>query len=218
MIDVITVISDHVVAGLEEAGYPPLAKLLNGRDGKILIGRRHDFDQYTPPRIIFFPTKTTFSGRRNTLGTVRVADNTNGRSAEARAAMAQRALYTKSITFEVSCFGIASADVFEEDGAAADFAYTNALVDQVIASLQYKIPGDFKVEGGIWRDAPHLKRVGREFIFGVTIHVPVLDELTTIVDGVVPGLPFAPSNVGAEYTDSMVAADGTTEGGSCSDD
>ncbi len=218
MIEVITAVSDHVVESLVTAGYPPLCPLLNGEAGRILIGRRHSFEQAMPPRILFTPMKAKFGARRNTLGTAKPSENSSGLSAESRTALAQRAIFTEDITFDVACWGIASEDVFEEDGAAADFEFTHALARQVIASFQYLMPGNFRVEGGVWRDVAHSVRVGREFVFGLTFGSPVLDEITTIVDGVIPGLPYAPSDVAPNFTDSMVAADGTTTGGSCAPD
>lgn len=217
MIEVITAISTHLVASLVTAGYPPLCPLLDGTAGRILIGRRHSFDQAMPPRVIFMPTKSAFGPRRNTLGTARPSDNASGLSAESRTALAQRSILSESITFDVACWGIASEETFEEDGAAADFEFTHALSRQVIASFQYLMPGNFKVEGGMWRDVAHRARVGREFVFGLTFFHPVLDEITTIVDGVVPGLPYAPSDVAMEHTDMMVSASGAT-GGGCVDD
>lgn len=213
MIELVTALSDHLITGLDAAGYPPLAALPNGQAGRILIGRRHNFEQYTPPRVVIMPVASNFGPRSNSLGAVRVSENIPRWGAEARRVLEERALFTDEMTFEVACWGIASADVFDEDGPDADFEYTRALYLQVIASLHALMPGNYSLGKGTWRDVRHVKRIGREFVFTVTIDVPVLDELTPIYDGAIPGQPIVTDTLEPVITDAMVIGTGDSSPG-----
>lgn len=213
VIQVIDALNAHVVAGLAEKGYPKLAELLNGEEGRILIGNRHTFEQQMPPRIIMIPMRTTFNARDTSRGTAPVTTNTIGYDAEGKRTLAVKTILVEAMTLECSCWGIAPDNEDESIIPLLDFRYTQALYHQLIASCQQLMPGAFTALPGIWKAVEHLSRVGREFVFGLTINIPVLEELEPSGEPGFEGeggLEFAPSDVTANITDSMVNPDGTS--------
>jgi hypothetical protein len=58
----VTAISNDVTGALAAAGYAALT------DGKILLGRQHQFEQSAPPRIIMTPVASSFDARRSSSG------------------------------------------------------------------------------------------------------------------------------------------------------
>ncbi len=192
MIEVINAISENVSAGLAAAGYPKLLPFPNGKPGRILIGEPVQFGNFSPPRIIFRPTKATWSGRSNSMGPVRAANNNPGPDAERRASAAVRSLFTELHTFEVYACGVTPhKTMIDRSGGTADpeainYEFTLAIYRQLIASLQIVMPGNFKLsQGGNWEPFEHLDVVVYQFVFGVEIEFPVLAEL--------PPTPYAPA-------------------------
>lgn len=59
IIQIVSAISDDVVAKITAAGLPPLV------DGQIVIGRDKDDEASSPPRIVFIPTSFRFETRSN---------------------------------------------------------------------------------------------------------------------------------------------------------
>lgn len=194
IVALVAAISADVVAKLAAAGYPALT------DGEILLGRQEQFAQSAPPRIIFTPARSSFPAKdvynRSLLSLM------NPYSTEALAQIAQRAIRSDNLTFEVRCWG--SAD---PPDPANDFDITQAYYQQVIASVHSLCPGAFSVENGTWTDSTYtsaqLFRDGREFVFGLTFYTPVLDQL----------LEFAPSNVAPNPTTELVLESGAQEVG-----
>lgn len=57
IVALVSAISANIVAALANAGYPTLT------DGKVLLGRQHQFEQSAPPRIIWTPVSSIFTPR-----------------------------------------------------------------------------------------------------------------------------------------------------------
>jgi len=209
MIEVISSISDCLVLGLATAGWPPLRPLVNGATGRIIIANSHTLDQFMPARVVFLPLKSEFGAKDTSRGTARVATNADGYDAESRLAVSNPAVATESVTFEVRCWGIASDDATDPHGL--DYEYTRALYHGVIAASQLIMPGCYKVERGAWEIVSHVKRVGREFVFGLTVSTPVLQVMAPPTG--TPGYPFAPSDVAPLITDSFVIGTGESSPG-----
>lgn len=170
IVDLVSFISDDVIARLDAAGYPPLV------DGQILLGRQHLLEQSAPPRIVFVPVRSVF-GARDTYNRSRVASSP---STEQRLQYAQRALHSEVVTFEVHVWGAA-----EPPDPDDDFDATQALYHVVIQSLRANITGGYELGDGDWTDqhpdAAQLQKLGHEFVFEVSIGTPVLDELHPLV-------------------------------------
>lgn len=216
---VIDVINDDVVAGLLEGGWPALQPLLiedppgTRVEGRILVGNRHMFAQYMPPRIIFTPIASSFGPRETTRGAVTVAGDKAKLSTESRAAVANPAFLSEMATFEVACWG--AADTVDPTNPSEewtahlrDWEYTRALYLQVLASMQKTMPNCFEVGSGTWRDVQHSRRVGREFVFQLRIGLPILYVPPPVIGE--PGLPFASGSVQVEIHDYLVGPDGIT--------
>ncbi len=217
MIELVARISDHMNAALHAAGYPRLTPLLDGQPGRIIVGNRWQHDQIVPPRVIMIPTKSVFQARSTSRGAANVAANRDGPDAEGRAALANRAILTELATFEVAAWSLAPDDL--PDSGAADFDYTRGLYNQLVASCHALMPGCYSVDGGVWRAAQHVQRVGREFVFSLTIHLPILAELppTELAPPdpatgapAVAGLPYAPAGTAADVADTFVGLEGAT--------
>lgn len=196
IVQIVSTISDSVVAGLAAAGYPALV------DGKILLGREHVAEQGAPPRIIFIPTRSTF-GPRDPASAANVATNSSAYSPERLAQVRQRSVATEFVTFEVRCWGafnLAAPD------PAADYDVTQALYQQVVISTHLLTEGVYKLEGGTWSDETLIDVAGREFVFAITLATPVLDTL----------LPLAPSNTRVVPTTNMIPLGGTQPETGCS--
>lgn len=209
MLAVINALSDALVAGLAASNWPPLRDFPNGTTGRILIVDAHRLDQFMPPRVSMMPLRSKFGNRNNTRGPVKVANNSSGYDAESKAAIANKAIHTDEATFEVRCWGIASDD--EEDPYGRDFDYTWALRDALIAAANETMSGCYLLEGGDWQVVSHGRRVGREFVFLLTIHFPVLGKVAPPTG--TSGLPFAPSNVAPKVTDAMQLGTGESSPG-----
>ncbi len=207
MLASINALSDALVAQLANANLPALRTLPNGDTGRILLVEPHKLDQFLPPRVSMMPTKSKFGARSNTRGPVRIANNLTSYDAESKAAIATRAIHTDDATFEVRIWGIANEN--EEDPGGRDWDYTIALRDALIAAANETMTGCYQIDGGDWETVSHVKRVGRAFVFDMTIQFPVLAKVlpasatASVTPSTVPGLPFAPSGVGPNVTDAM---------------
>jgi hypothetical protein len=211
VIELVAQISDHMNTGLHNAGYPRLTPLLDGQPGRIVVGNRWQHDQLVPPRVVMIPTKSTFDARTTSRGPANVADNKTRMDAQSKFAVANRTILTELATFEVAAWSLAPDDL--TDSGAADFDYTRALYMQLVASCHALMPGCFTVDGGVWRATQHLQRVGREFVFSLTIALPILLEIppTELAPpGAVAGLVYAPDNTVADISDVMVGLMGAT--------
>lgn len=195
IVQIVSAISTQVVAALAAASYAPLT------DGKILLGRKYQSEETTPPRIIFIPMKSKF-GPKSVSNASTIAGN-QPYSAEARAQIRQRAIATEFVNFEVRCWGVAPG-ASDED---ADMDFTQALYHAVILSTHLIAAGSFTIDGGDWVDArqgttQHV-HLGREFVFGLTFATPVLDEL----------LLNAPTLVAPNLTNTMTLPSGASGAG-----
>ena len=112
---------------------------------------------------------------------------------ERQAEAQQKALLTEDIIFEVRCWGVVPAPALPTqpgpDDPDFDFDFTQALYQQVIVTCHHLAVGSFEVigeGGGEWTDSriqsSQFVRNGREFVFRMSLSVPVLDQL----------LPYAP--------------------------
>lgn len=208
MIAVVNAISNALVETLAANGWPALRAHVNGSPGRIFLIDRHKLDQFMPPRVTFIPVKSVFTGRNTTRGPVKPALN-KPYDAQSKAVIANPAFAGEEITFEVRVWGIASDN--EEDPDGADWDYTQAIYHSILAACEEIMTGCYKPEGGGWEPVAHVKRVGREFVFALTIGVPVL-KVPAPRTGT-PGLPFAPAGVGPNVTDSMVVGTGDSSPG-----
>jgi hypothetical protein len=192
---VVSIISDDVVARLLAASYPALVA------GQILLGRQHQFEQTSPPRIIFVPATSEFAAK-DIYNRSLVADAPY--SDEGRKQLQQNAFLTEMFSFEVRCWGVGT----DPDD---DFDMTQSLYQAVLQSVKHVggpfTRGGIEVTRGTWTDASigssqHV-RFGREFVFGIRFATPVLSEL----------LPFVPSDT--THTDTIIlkAPDGGEEVG-----
>jgi hypothetical protein len=191
---IVTAISNDVVAKLATAGYPPLT------DGRILMGRQHDAESSAPPRIIMTPVSSDFTEKRVTSRSNVNTGSPRQYSTEQLAENAQRSIGTEVIVFEVRAWGTATPP-----NADQDFDITQALYQQVIASVHLLTAGSYGLSKGQWTDskgagATQLVRFGREFVFGISFQTPVLDQL----------LSFAPTNVKANPTTYLQPLDGSS--------
>lgn len=202
--DIVTAISDEVVKSLASAGYPSLTPGLDGAAGSIRLGRQAHMEQSAPPRIIFVPMRSSFSAK----DVYNQSPSATPFSASRLQQTQQRSILTERITFEVRCWGVAGGPF------ATDFGATQALYQQVIAST-WLVCGPFtaggiSAEGGAWTDAefgtPQHVIDGREFVFGLTFPVPVLDTLL----GASASMPLAPAGTAVRSTNSMIDPTGNS--------
>jgi hypothetical protein len=190
---IVTKLSDEVVARLAAASYPPLAVDASGNAGRILIGRAAQFEQAAPPRIIFVPTSSAF-GTRDIYSRAQTYN-----ASERREQNAQRAIAQEAITFEVRVWG--QADPPEPTN---DFDITRSIYHCVRAVVHDLCPGAYELGAkGEWTDATfsssQLARAGREFVFDVTLFTPVLTSLLPY-DVV---RQYAPAGVAPIITDGL---------------
>lgn len=209
MIDLITALSDATKVHLTTAGWPPLRNLVNGEPGRILLIDSHRLDQYMPPRISMMPESAKFGAKDPTRGTSRVAGNASSYDAESRAAINNPSIGSELVTFEVRCWGIASDT--EEDPYGADFEYTRALYNALNIAANEIMSGCYKFEDGKWMTVAHLERVGREFVCGLTIALPILSRLSAPTGP--RELPRAPVGVHPVVTDQMTIGTGASSPG-----
>lgn len=191
IVALVSAISDDVIARLASANYPALT------DGKILLGRQHQYEQSAPPRILFIPTVSNFSGK----------DVFN--STETSLQRQTRSILTDAITFEIRCWGVSTpAD------PDTNFDVTQAYYQTIILSIQQLCAGNFSIGRGEWTESKlrntQLDIYGREFVFSATFGTPILATLLPLASSGFGGFPpgFNPSS-------SMVIGNGST-GTGCS--
>jgi hypothetical protein len=174
----VSFLSTDVSARLAAAGYPPLT------DGGILIGRQHVLEQSRAPRIVFVPLTSTF-GPRDTYNRSNLVGSP---SAEMLLQWAQRSIHSEIVRFEIHVWGQATPP----DPEGGDFDATQVLYQCVIQSVRANITGGYTLLPGVWADqtpsAAQLQKAGHEFVFGLEISTPVLDNL----------LSYAPSGTATE--------------------
>jgi hypothetical protein len=157
----VAAISTEVVARLALGGYTALT------DGAILVGRQHVFEASAAPRIVFVPVGSKFGPKDPTA-----PDPT---TEEGRFARAARSIATEMIQFEVHVWG-RDATLVDRDYDAAQVLY-----QCVMQSMCKLAEGCYVVSAGRWtsgrEQGTQLARSGQEFVFGLDIATPVLDEL-----------------------------------------
>jgi hypothetical protein len=164
---IITAISDNVVAMLAAAAYPPLTPRVDGSVGAILVGTEALFEQAAPPRIIFEPKGSKFSQREYYSASNAIVTVERQREA------AMRTIASEDVMFDVRCWGAANTG-----NPVDDYDVTRALYHAVRASIHAVMPGAYEIEeAGKYTVGTNNVRDGREFVFGVTFLTPVLDAL-----------------------------------------
>lgn len=153
----VNAISADVIAGLAKGGWPPLV------NGKIMLGRQHQFEQSRPPRIVMIPTKNPFAGK-DTYD----ASLVGGSRPDTRKQRANPSIRTDFKTFEVRCWGASPTK-----DRSLDYDFTEALYEQVIRSAHNVATGTYEVSDGEWTDETQLVQDGREFVFEIVIGTPV---------------------------------------------
>lgn len=218
ILSTIASISAEVVNQLALKGWPPLATLVNGNPGQIILLDKHLLDQYIPPRIYMMPIRSGFGPRDTSRGYANVSMNdSNGKyDPQSYTAVANQAIFSHNLTYEVGCWSFANTAI-EPDPYGSDFDYTLALAEIFIASCQAVMPGCFELVAGGWENVSQAQRVGRQMTFGVTVHLPVLRRpAPPAISGLVPGMQHAPPGVAPNLTDWLTLPDGTTSPG-CED-
>lgn len=170
-------ISADVVARLAAKGLPPLV------DGRIVLGQRHLAENLAPPRVIFVPKGSRF-GPRDTAN----ASPRGQITAEMKAQWATRAIHSDVVRFEVHVWAAATPTPDPEGG---DFDAAQALYHLVIASIRTRGTGTYTLTDGEWPNqepggTQHLQ-YGYEFVFGLEIGTPILDEPYTFAPSTVSG-------------------------------
>jgi hypothetical protein len=202
IVELISQISDGVIATLAESGYAPLI------DGKILLGRVHHAEEGSPPRVLFIPAKSSF-GPGEVYGASNYVDGRRY-SDETRSQTRLRSIATERITFEVRCWGVGV-----EPSPEADIDATHTLYRAVMAVVHQCCPGSYKFEAGGWVDAKdgttQTLQLGREFVFGISIDTPVLDVPAAAAQASgEPHVISAPDDVALNRTNTMITTDGTS--------
>jgi hypothetical protein len=202
---IVTDISNDVVARLAAAGMPPLTPMPNGNPGKILLGPdwvgQHNF----PPTIVFIPKGFRVGARSVT---------SRGDNTEILALMSQRAIRTQFKQFEVHVWGCN----YDSDGAPVptftpnpdpdlDWDAVDAMYNILWQSVHALAAGIWETKSGtIDRGASKYQRVGRYAIFDLEIATPVLDTAQG----------FAPSDTSGKLTTKLQPAQGGTPSTGCS--
>lgn len=130
--------------------------------------------------------------------------------AEYQAQAQQKALLTEEVLFEVRCWGTIPSPSTSQapagDDPDFDFDFTQTLYQQVIRSCHHIAVGSFEVigeGGGVWTDSKvqssQFFRSGREFVFQLSLSVPILDQL----------LPYAPIGTGGNLVVQEANPDGS---------
>ena len=194
LVTLVSAISADVVAARATSGLPALT------DGKILIGKQHVFEASSPPRVVFVPMSSKFSPRS-------VAGRGAQMSAiERQSELAQRAIGTDTVHFEVHVWG--QAAVADPDN---DWDATQTLYQQIYASTYLTCVGCCVFTNGTWTDSTSagtsLMNAGREFVFGIEIATPVLD--TILPDA---NLPIAPAGTVPVTSTILVTSTGSSVG------
>jgi len=204
---IIAAVSEDVVAKLAAASYPPLTPDASGNAGKILVGTAANFENTSPPRIIFEPKGSKFSASDYASASASLS------TLERRNQGALRTIAAEDIEFDVRCWGAAGTS-----DPVDDYDVTRALYHQVRSSLQALMPGAFAIEeSGKFTESSNVNRDGREFVFGVTFFTPVMSDLvpyalpnrTTAEISAVVEEGYAPAGVAAVGTDRMILPDGS---------
>jgi len=185
MVDIISAISQDVSAQLAAGGYLPLT------DGYILVGSQHLFEQSFAPRIIFVPTVSRFAVKDPSSPNPVIGYP----SAELKRERQQRAIHTEWVNFAVHVWGKTS-----DPNVDYDYDATQVLYQAIIIALYNKAEGCYNLTtAGNWTSskssATQLIRTGQEFVFGLEIATPVLDQL----------LPYAPSDVYANAGINLIS-------------
>jgi hypothetical protein len=241
IVQLIDTINEAFVAELARLGWPPLADLPNGDRGRILVGRAHQFGQHVAPRVIFRPTKSSFGSKDQTLGANPTGAAPGRQTSEGRQAIANQAFLSEPFSFDVRCWGICPVNEEVEPRAGElDYTFTRGLYATLISVMQKIYPNSFIVGPGTWMDLRHVPREGQEFVFSLTIGIPVLrlGFSPPPVNGWQPGDPaqnsplapppppggvqeqgadMAPAGVVSVHDASMVSPTGQSEPG-CDDE
>lgn len=184
--DVVTAISNDVVAGLAVMGLPPLT------DGAILLGSAMVAQTSAPPKIVFEPVSTRFGpADRAASGAL---PGPSGISGDLAAALLQRTLGTAFVKFRVHCWAIADTTPGSVQSPAADIDALEALLTQVWRSCLLINPGITVLDGGLWansaRGADALLAVnGWYAMFYVEIPLPITDYPLEWANTTGPGDP-----------------------------
>lgn len=147
-------------------------------DGSILIGRENTREHSAPPRVVLVPKSVERLPRRASLPNP-------ARNADRQTEIRQRSIGTDAHVMVAHCWGQATPP-----DPAQDFVLTNLLGEAIRAALHDLAEGTSDVRAGEWddqkeRETQHIK-AGHLLTFGMSIHVPVLDN------PIAGGLPFVP--------------------------
>jgi len=176
--DIVTAISDDVVAGLALTGQLPLT------DGAILLGSAMVAQTNAPPRVVFEPVSTRFGP----------ADRTAVGAASLPAALLTRTLGTAFVKFRVHCWAIADVTPGADHVPAQDIDALEALLTQVWRSCLRINPGITVLDGGLWansaRGADALLAVsGWYAMFYLELPLPITDYSLEWANTAGPGEP-----------------------------
>jgi hypothetical protein len=199
--DVVTAISDDVVAGLALTGALPLT------DGAILLGSAMVAQTNAPPRVVFEPVSTRF-GPADRAGSGALP-GPSGISSDLAAALLTRTLGTAFVKFRVHCWAIADVTPGANHVPAQDIDALEALLTQVWRSCLRINPGITVLDGGLWansaRGADALLAVsGWYAMFYVEIPLPITDYSLEWANTTGPGDP----PVGVEVETYIAPGDG----------
>jgi len=190
IVELVEYISDDVVTQLAAANYAPLV------DGEILLGRQEQYAMSAPPRIIFIPATSAFTGKDVYNRSTTASED------EQKAQQRNPSILTDVISFEVRCWGVCPGS--DPEDRKYDFDYTQQLYQQVIRSVNALSLGSYSVGRGEWTNsrtnASQLVTDGMEFVFQLTFQTPILKLLEA--------LPHAPSDVAPGVTDTMILPSG----------
>ena len=194
-------LSTWVVSKLSDGGYPGLT------GGAILLGRQHVYEQTPPPRIIFTPTGSVFSGADVSSRQVKVS---GAYTTEGKFQLGSRSILTEQIEFEVRCWGVANVNDFttqrDQDYNATRVLY-HAVIQGISDALGPATKGRVEFTSGKWSDVSQQDVYGREFVFGVRIATPILEKLLPFD----PATAFAPSDVGFNGGVTLILPSGDSE-------
>lgn len=219
---ILDIVSREIERRLSTAGYPALSILPNGKRGRIIVGEPSQFDKLLAPRIIFRPLKAGFDAPDMGLGPVTIASDPN--DPERRTSRQDPAIFTEAMMFEVWCSSLAPDGAFDAeadyDYDRVDYDYTRALYHVIIGAFQNKMPNAFDISsGGTWSPKEGVTRIVREFVFRMSIGIPIRKDITPTLaaPGVVAGYPYAPANTQPHITDQLHGPEGTSSPG-CEDE
>lgn len=157
----VAAISTHINAGLSASGNFPLV------DGGVLLGKQHDYEHSDAPRIIFTPIKSTFGAK----------DVSSRLPIDSTHPPFERVIGSEMVMFEVRCWGRGPVDATGGTSPDADYDGTQALYQQVVASVNELALGCYEAGSGEWTDDTKNVRRGREFVFQLSINTPVYARL-----------------------------------------